>query len=661
MQRHRTLLRAVAGLGAGLLLGPLLSTAAPASAAPIHVNCPQDDLAAALAAAPSGGTVQVSGTCTGNFTIDRNLTLAGAPTAKLDGGGVGRTLLIFGFHDVQLRHLTITGGIDDRGGGILFGGGRLTLDHVRVSGNSATGVPNQGFGHGGGIDVSSPSFVTITNSTIANNHVTATGTAGRFADGGGIYAEGQLTIVDSVVNGNTASAASTDNAGIGEGAGVFVFGTLSMTRTRIANNAAGGQGADFASARGAGLFWSGDRNDVVSIVDSTFASNRAQISNDGGAHAEGGALWLLNDQAEPVTIRGTTFDGNQVVATSSGAEAEAAGGGVYGTGNDFNLVLHMSGSTVSNSSVSATGHTTAEGGGGGIDLFGSGGLTKVHLLDNSITIHAGSGNATGGGGGLSFATRDPFHVVSSTIDGNGVGATSDGSAVSVGGGGILADGFDPFTVRSSTISNNSVTSQAFVASSEALGGGLDLLGKNTTPGDLVIDSTVAGNTVKAHGGNGPDSAGGGLYVLDKLLTLRFDTVVRNSATAQGTSPFAGGGGRYDETGTGTHSEGVVLALNTAAAGPDCLGNATSEGFNLLGTQQDCAMTPTSRDQVTPAPKLGQLAQNGGPTATIKLLAGSPALNKVAKAPCLAIVTKDQRGVPRPQGARCDEGAFELEP
>jgi hypothetical protein len=643
-----------------MLVGLVLTTG-PASAAPIHVDCPQDDLAAALSAAPYGGTVQVSGTCTGNFSVQKNLTIVGAPTATLDGGGAGRTLLIFGFHEVHLRHLTITGGIDDLGGGILFGGGLLTLDNVRVSGNSATGVSNQGFAHGGGIDVDNPAFVTITNSTIANNHVSASGTAGRFADGGGIYAEGQLTIVDSVVNGNTASATSTDNAGLGEGAGVFVFGTLSMTRTKITNNSAGGDGPDFASARGGGVFWSGAENDVASIVDSRFASNRATISHDSGAHAEGGGLWLLNNLAEPVSIRGTTFDGNQAIATSSGADADAAGGGIYGTGNNFDLVLHVSGSSVSNSSVTATGHTKAEGDGGAIELFGAGNLTKVRLLDNSITINAGSGNATGGGGGLSLVARDPFRVVSSTVDGNGVDATSNGGATSVGGGGIVADGFDPFTVRSSTISNNSVTSQAFVASSEADGGGLELLGKNTTPGDLVINSTVAGNTVGASGGNGPTSAGAGLYVLDQLLTLRFDTIVRNSAGAQGTSPFAGGGGRYDESGTATHSEGVLLALNTALTGPDCLGIATSEGFNLLGTQQDCAMTTVPSDQVNPAPKLGPLAANGGPTATVKLLTGSPALNKVPKAACQAIAKKDQRGVARPQGLKCDEGAFELKP
>jgi hypothetical protein len=60
-------------------------------------------------------------------------------------------------------------------------------------------------------------------------------------------------------------------------------------------------------------------------------------------------------------------------------------------------------------------------------------------------------------------------------------------------------------------------------------------------------------------------------------------------------------------------------------------------------------------------KLGGLTGNGGPTQTIALLTGGPALNKVPKPTCQAIVKKDQRGVARPQGVKCDEGAFERKP
>src|SRR5262249_44043164 len=59
------------------------------------------------------------------------------------------------------------------------------------------------------------------------------------------------------------------------------------------------------------------------------------------------------------------------------------------------------------------------------------------------------------------------------------------------------------------------------------------------------------------------------------------------------------------------------------------------------------------DSITGDPKLGPLADNGGPTQTMALLPGSPALN--AAGPALAPAT-DQRGFAR--GAAPDIGAYE---
>jgi hypothetical protein len=53
-----------------------------------------------------------------------------------------------------------------------------------------------------------------------------------------------------------------------------------------------------------------------------------------------------------------------------------------------------------------------------------------------------------------------------------------------------------------------------------------------------------------------------------------------------------------------------------------------------------------------------LQVNGGGTPTHALLADSPVVDSVA---CLVGITSDQRGIARPQGARCDAGAFEREP
>jgi hypothetical protein len=61
------------------------------------------------------------------------------------------------------------------------------------------------------------------------------------------------------------------------------------------------------------------------------------------------------------------------------------------------------------------------------------------------------------------------------------------------------------------------------------------------------------------------------------------------------------------------------------------------------------------DQPGVDPLLGPLVDNGGPTATHMILAGSPAIDAGNPALCPAV---DQRGVPRPRGAACDAGSVE---
>jgi hypothetical protein len=640
----------------------IVVVAAPASATTITVDCSHASLATAISSAPSDATLKISGVCTGNFVVDRNLTLTGLPTAKLNGAGSGSTLSIFGFHAVHLSHLSIVGGVAHDGGGIQFtGGGLLTLDHVTVSGNSATGGTTPGAAHGGGIDVKDPAFVTLTNSTVKHNHVSVSGANAETATGGGLYVQGQLTITDSTVKGNTASGTSNNNAGIGEGAGIGASGSLILTGATVTGNQATGTGPQFGLAHGGGIYWIPFQYDALNVIDSTVASNVASASTPGEADAFGGGLFTFANGASAANIHGSTFDGNQATATSSASRAIAMGGAIFGNGSTYYPVLKASGSTFSNSSLSATGATTAQGEGGAVYLFGSGSLSRTTVTANTLTIHAGSGTATGGGAGLRFFAMFPINIGASTIDDNGADATSGSGATSISGGGILSGGPGPLTVRTSTVSRNGLAAHASDVSAEALGGGISFNGTNTNPGDTVIDSTVAGNTAAANSTSGPDAAGGGIAVFDKLLTLRFDTLARNSVSSQGVSAFAGAGGLYDETGTNTHLEAVIVALNQAAIGPDCVGNATSDGFNLFGTTAGCSVTTVGSDQTNPAPKLGPLGTHGGPTQTVSLRAGSPALNKMGKTACQAIVKKDQRGVARPQGTKCDEGAFELQP
>ncbi|MGW7529984.1 hypothetical protein [Streptomyces sp. NPDC054783] len=63
-----------------------LVCAIPAHAAQVTtVNCPTQNLRTTINDATPGSTLQVSGTCTGNFTITKNLMLIGIGGAVLDG------------------------------------------------------------------------------------------------------------------------------------------------------------------------------------------------------------------------------------------------------------------------------------------------------------------------------------------------------------------------------------------------------------------------------------------------------------------------------------------------------------------------------------------------------------------------------------------------
>jgi hypothetical protein len=108
---------------------------------------------------------------------------------------------------------------------------------------------------------------------------------------------------------------------------------------------------------------------------------------------------------------------------------------------------------------------------------------------------------------------------------------------------------------------------------------------------------------------------------------------------------------------------TILGSNS---GGNCLGNITDGGYNI-SDDITCGFAQTGSanngDGVNPllAPAL---ANNGGPTQTIALLSGSPAIDAIALADCTdqqgSPLTTDQRGFPRPDFGEiaCDIGAFE---
>jgi hypothetical protein len=135
-------------------------------------------------------------------------------------------------------------------------------------------------------------------------------------------------------------------------------------------------------------------------------------------------------------------------------------------------------------------------------------------------------------------------------------------------------------------------------------------------------------------------------------------VARNTAAGQGHFPFIRGGGTIVDS-SGLTLRNSIVALNTAPDAPNCGGPTASLGYNLLGTTAGCPLTPKPSDKTNKAAKLGSFGRHGGPTATIPLLKGSPALNAIPRAACT--VKSDQRGVKRPLEKKCEIGAWERRP
>ncbi len=300
-----------------------------------------------------------------------------------------------------------------------------------------------------------------------------------------------------------------------------------------------------------------------------------------------------------------------------------------------NLTLDGSGQTV-----------TLDGGGTTEVLFVSGGV--VFTL-NHLTIAHGSGGLFGGGlfgGGLdnlgtTTITNSTFFS-NNSASGPGGGLFNNGGTVSVtnstfsnnsagSGGGLENFPSSTATITNSTFSNNS----AFA------GGGLENDGTMT-----ITNSTIANNSTSCCGG-GLDNEDSG------TATITNSTIANNSASSCCGGGFGGG---LDSCFTCTLKvKASIVANNTNG---NCAGSITDQGYNL-DSATNCGFA-AGTDLQSSNPLLGPLANNGGPTQTLALLVGSPAIDHIPTAQCPATAT-DQRGMTRPDDpseSTCDIGAYE---
>jgi len=364
-----------------------------------------------------------------------------------------------------------------------------------------------------------------------------------------------------------------------------------------------------------------------SVVIQSVTVRGGNINAEGGGILSTGSLTLSNTVVTGNTASG--FDGGGVYNTGSlfinystlaNNTASDDGGGLYSTGpttidnstftsNDVivnrggGVYLLNANSSISNSTFS--GNTSNDYGGG---LYYEGG---THNLTGSSIVGNSTGVTPGGGGGI-FIANGSISVATSTISSNWA---VDGAGIFNGGAFMNID-------RSSVHHNIATVS----------GGGLLTYGITD-----VYNSTISGNVA----GN----QGGGINVQQSELAVINSTVARNSG--------ASGAGIHNGAGAlgGVRALNSILADSTKSG--NCAGGIASNGFNI-SSDASCAFFNIG-DFNNTSPLLGPLGLNGGPTRTHALLDGSPATDAGNPAVCLAV---DQRGITRPQGLRCDMGAYE---
>jgi hypothetical protein len=238
------------------------------------------------------------------------------------------------------------------------------------------------------------------------------------------------------------------------------------------------------------------------------------------------------------------------------------------------------------------------------------------------------------------------------------------------GGAIFNQG--ALTINNSTLNNNHVAGGASrigttVIGHDAMGGGIYM-----SAGTLSINSsTLEGNeatgggggyptasSTGSTGGQGGNGQGGGLYIAGGMVSINNSTFADNHAypgsVYRGSPGDSHGGGIYNAAGpSALQMSDTILAYNSAiTAAPELDGSVTSLGHNLIGNMQGASgFDPT--DLLNVDPLLGNLQDNGGPTQTMALRAGSPALN--AGDPD-QLGVPDQRGVVRSGGVNI--GAYQ---
>ncbi len=582
-----------------------------------------------------GGGIHNNG---GQLTLNYS-TVSSSGTESTNGGG------IYNSGTATLNSSTVRNNIAWYGGGIYNDNGILLLRDSTLSGNASL------LGWGGGI-FNYLGTVTLENSTVSGNRV-ADG-----YDGGGIYnRDGILMLVNTTITNNQAGD---------RGGGLYNeertrVPVITLINTIVANNA----GGDCIRSGGEINALYSLIQDGLSCVNGVNTSNRTgdpllgPLRDNGGptfthalldnspaihgGHNEHIPDGIVHDQRGPdfPRIQGGTVDMGAVESAATDAPI------VVTTNspaiNDGDGFCSLSEAIINANEDAATYADCAAGNGHDLIRLQAGDytLTAAYAAGTGLPIITSSMEIEGNGATirrnsgsghyriLEVASTGDLTLSRATITGG------DGYGSYTGGGGIYNAGV--LTLTNSTIMGN------HHEGGQGGGGGLYNVGKMT-----LLNSTVSGNRADLW-------HGGGIHNIGELSVIN-STISANDAPG------------YD--GGGIANNGVLTLTNSLIANnggdSECWSawwdrSLIHASHSLIESSLGC-VNGININNLTGDPNLGPLQDNGGPTFTHALLAGSKAIDAGSNDALPPDTVYEQRGpgFPRILGNTVDLGAFEAE-
>lgn len=496
--------------------------------------------------------------------------------------------------------IPVTTTLDIRTAAVIDGGGLITLDGQgtarimyvnKLSAGTKLALRNIRLTNGksSGFEPSFGGCVYSRQSAVELNNVVFAGC--RAGNGAALYVYGgMLTIDQSAFDGNQAS----------DGGAIYALEggrVIARSSSFIANTVTGDGGALFMD------------NSPLEVSNSRFERNQAQGVQQRPNAGLGGAIYGNNPGAT-MTITGSQFRENR---------AKLQGGAVFA---DYNAPLTITNSSFTNNrsdsqggavgtwktqaSLSACTFTGNSSGGGGAVLSGE--ATTMSVNRSLFTRNTASRD-----GGALYNYTGPLTVNDTLFDANRAGTDGRGDTR----GGAIVNYRAPMTINTSTFTGN------VVEGSNGFGGAIGNAGSAT-----IVNSTLYDNAAEY---------GGAIYGLRDTRVVN-TTIVRNRGAN-------GANLNWEQTTTMTLKNTLIVH---SGGGRSCRrAVSTDEGGNLQEGDTNCFPGQPAASLGLSAP-----AMHGGPTFTIALPPGSPAIDAGRDCPPF-----DQRGFPR-VGA-CDSGAFEF--